>query len=322
MDEYKSMIKITADTSEVDKKLDELKSKAKDTQKEISKVDAIKALKTEVKKQNKALFVSQAKEQLKDIAKQAFGIEKENNWVKDIHKFTTDTVKNFINTVFDANSIKDIFKNTIDDLVDTAKYDLSNTLISDSSIREQQLTYGLSASQNYAFANTKDMLGIQSDEDLMFMNSKQQSKFKELMQWYGDKYNEWQKSGILQDLQSFSIEFKQFKTEAKAEIASFFVQNKDLLKESMSIMINGMPYIVKGISSLVSIATRIVQAMGFEYNNASTSAFESYRLVNSSSVSNNKTVNAVFNNNITTNNENISSITSVFNQGIRYLKRA
>ena len=77
--------------------------------------------------------------------------------------------------------LKNIFEGAKKLTSEMASYNLSTSLFVNREAREQALQYGLSNSRNWAFTQAKSMLGIQSDEDLYYMNPAQRSAFSSLM---------------------------------------------------------------------------------------------------------------------------------------------
>lgn len=135
-----------------------------------------------------------------------------------------------------------------------ATFNTANTLISNQSAREQQLKYGLSSSQNFAFTQAKSMLNIQSDEDLMYMNSKQRAKFLEYMEKYSKWYSKMEASGVLDNVQEMQLEFQELKQELGMEFLSWIAENKDTIMTA----IKGIFNVIKGIADLVMAVVRLM----------------------------------------------------------------
>lgn len=152
--------------------------------------------------------------------------------------------------------------------LNVASYSSSSSLITNSSAREQQLEWGLSDSQNYAFTQTKSLLGISSTEDLYYMNPSQRTKFYQLMEKYSSLYDQMNSSGTLASIQELQIDIEVMKQEFISELVSFIREHKS---EIISAVRTGM-VILKGLfSAVVSILNFIGKAFNIdtsEYENA------------------------------------------------------
>lgn len=123
-----------------------------------------------------------------------------------------------------TNNVREAFgKNGI------ASYNLGSSLITNSSARESAFKYGLSSSQNYALTQTRQMLNLQSDEDLMYMNDDQKAYFNQLMEKYENWYTKLESSGVFKDVQEMQLEFQMFKQEISYAFLEWFANNKDTI---------------------------------------------------------------------------------------------
>jgi hypothetical protein len=151
-----------------------------------------------------------------------------------------------------SSFLKDVFDEAKERVLDMATYDLSNSLITNSAAREQALQYGImDPAQNYALSQTMNQLGMSSQEDLMFMNDKQQEKFAERMGYWSGKYTELANKDFFNTMQRFSIEFDEFKTDFQLDFIEFFIQNKDTLINFMELGMQFMKFITTAIGSLL-----------------------------------------------------------------------
>lgn len=156
----------------------------------------------------------------------------------DVKGYFTDKVKsvgNFFKKQFE-NVIRDIksffiksFSEAIDEIKEMATYNLGTSIFTNTEARQQALKYGLSPSENYALSRTMDLLGMSSEEDLMWMNEKQREIFAEKIGYYTDKYNSLNSSGFFETFQDFELEWEQFKEDVQLEMITFFINNKDLI---------------------------------------------------------------------------------------------
>ena len=135
--------------------------------------------------------------------------------------------------------------NEIGSLADSAL--MTNTVT-----RENVFNYGMSAAQSYGFEQAKGMLGIQNDEDLMYMNEFQRNKFTEIMEKYTDKYNELYDSGFFEDYLDFQIEMQQFQQDIKMEFVQWFVDNKDTIKTVLNAIMKVSEFIISSLGSILS----------------------------------------------------------------------
>lgn len=136
-----------------------------------------------------------------------------------------------------------------------ATFSTASSLITNSAAREQQLKYGLSASQNYAFTQAKEMLGIQGDEDLMYMNAAQRERFLSYMQRYSTWYDELEASGVLASIQEMQLEFKEFKQELAMEFLQWVAQNKDTIMACLRGIFEFIKAIASAVMSIVTFFT-------------------------------------------------------------------
>lgn len=141
----------------------------------------------------------------------------------DITGITLDIKKNFKDIMNEASNL---FKKAL-----TANQ--ATSLFSDSIARSRQLTYGLSASQSYAMAQAMSLLGMSSEEDLLFMNQNQARVFNEFMSKYGSWYSKMESSGLLQQVQEMQLDLKVFKQEVAMELLQWFAKNKDSIMTSV-----------------------------------------------------------------------------------------
>ena len=157
--------------------------------------------------------------------------------------------KNFLGvslSIKDAwGDILDKTKQMTDMYKGMATYATGSSLITNSQARTTQMKYGLSDAQTYAFTQTTGMLGISSDEDLMYMNQSQKQVFTQYMQKYSSWYEQLMSSGALQDIQQMQLEFAMFKQEVAVELLQFVAQNKDTLLAAAKGIISILEWVMK-----------------------------------------------------------------------------
>lgn len=146
-----------------------------------------------------------------------------------------------------------IGKKAFEVIDETAKYAVSTSYIVSSSARDQMLKYGLSESQNYAFTQTKSIMGIQTDEDLYWMNSNQRAMFTELMQKETEIYEKMTSNGTLESFQKMQIDVALLKQEFYANVVKFISENKDTILNAMNMGIQLLTHIMNLVSTIASL---------------------------------------------------------------------
>lgn len=143
-------------------------------------------------------------------------------------------------------------------MIDTvASYSVSSSYKVNSSAREQMLTYGLSESQNYAFTQTKQLMGITSDEDLFWMNSNQKQMFSELMQKESEMYDKMNSNGTLEGFQEMQIDLAVLKQEFYANVVKFIADNKDMILSVMEGTLTTLSAILQVTTMILNIRQKI-----------------------------------------------------------------
>lgn len=204
-------------------------------------------------------------------------------------------------------SIKDNFRevvgiisNMMDKYEGAGTYATGTSIFMNAKAREQQMKYGLSNAQNYALSQTMTLLNLKSDEDLMYMNQTQVTKFNEFMNKYSNWYNQLQSSGVLAKVQNFQLEFEMFKQELAMDFMNWFADNKDTLMDAIKTTVEVLKAIltvVMNITKGISQAFGNAAALGWGKSNDLTSGIDfasamkasDYTTYNSTSAS--KTVN-------------------------------
>lgn len=130
---------------------------------------------------------------------------------------------------------------------------LQSSLLTNANTRKNAFNYGFSASESYGFDKAKQMLGIQDEEDLWYMNDTQKNKFQEIMTKYSEKYEQLYDSGFFDKYLEFQIEMEEFKLDMQMEIVEFFMENKNTIKKFMEISMDAMQFIVDALSWLMDV---------------------------------------------------------------------
>lgn len=196
----------------------------------------------------------------------------------------SDLAKSFL------SSIGNLFKEAWAEL-DTM---LQSSLLSNVNTRENAFSYGFSASESYGFDKAKQMLGIQSEEDLMYMNATQKLKFEEVMTKYSEKYDALYDSGFFDKYLEFQIEMEEFKLDMQMEIIEFFMENKGTIKKFMELSMKAMEFIVEALGWLMDFFGGAEQTTGEDKLSNINDIIGSY-------TSNSTNINQNFNNNNTFN---------------------
>lgn len=193
------------------------------------------------------------------------------------------------------------FKAALHDILEfrtgVATFNTANSLITNSSAREQQLKYGLSASQNYGFTKAKELLNIQSDEDLMYMNAEQREKLLGYMEKYSSWFDQMNSSGVLQDIQEMQLEFEELKQELAMEFLQWVAENKETIMTIIKGIFEFIKFIANRIIDIVNFFSQLVGGKTTEgfYNDA----MAADTINNNNSKSTNITINANTTNNAT-----------------------
>lgn len=164
----------------------------------------------------------------------------------------TQRLNNFVSALYD---IRDSFLEKLTSAFKDAWKELENmlnySLLSNSHTRDLAFTYGFSASEAYGFDKAKQVLGISSDEDLMYMNSDQQRMFQNAMTKYAQKYSELYDSGMFEKMLEFQVEMEEFKTDVQLELVQFFMDNKDTIMTAMKAIISLAEFLVKALGWII-----------------------------------------------------------------------
>lgn len=143
--------------------------------------------------------------------------------------------------------LKSVFTDAIDDMKDALEF----SQLSNSQTRELMFSYGLNNAQAYGLTQAQQLVGVESFEDMMYMNAQEREQFIEAFQKYTEKYDALYESGFFEDMQDFQYEMKDFKLEMQHDVMKFFVENKDLIKSGMKAIIQIAEWILKFFGSIV-----------------------------------------------------------------------
>lgn len=138
-----------------------------------------------------------------------------------------------------------------------ATYATNTSLITNTAAREQQIKYGLTNTQNYAFTKAKEMLNIQSDEDLMYMNADQRERFLGYMERFSQWYDEMESSGVLASIQEMGLEFKELKEQLAMEFLQWVAANKETIMTAIRGIFEFIKIVAKVIVDIINFLTSI-----------------------------------------------------------------
>lgn len=150
------------------------------------------------------------------------------------------------------SDLKEIAKDAWKELANIASYNLNNSLFQTSTQRENALKYGLNNAENYALTKSMQTLGLQNEEDLFYMNDKQRTEFAKQMDKWTNFYEDAEQSGLFENIEEMQLEFKEFKDEIMIDIAQFFIENKDEIKNAIKFVVSALETIVKVLSAIAS----------------------------------------------------------------------
>ena len=169
---------------------------------------------------------------------------------KSVTKSIKDSLTNILSTMEDFFS--DMFLEAKERILDMASFDLSSSYFTNQSAREQALKYGImDPSQNYALTQTMGELGMQSEEDLMFMNETQREKFAERIGYWSGKYTELADKDFFNIVQTFQLEWNEFKSDFQLSIIEFFIENKNTIKTVLTGLITFMQVTITTLGSIL-----------------------------------------------------------------------
>ena len=247
-----------------------------------------KSLKTQ--KQIDKYFLKQAKQEERKAKMDAF---------KEKHPLLYNGANKIINTI--SSKIVGLFRSIWTGILSDAKqmlsekgvasYNMGTSLFTNAQAREMSMKYGLGAGQTYALDQTMKMLGMNSDEDLMYMNTAQKEKFNELMNKYSAWYDKMESTGFLQNVQEAQLELKMFKQEVAMKFMNWFAEHKDVIMA----VIKGT---LKVLETLANAVFKILSFFHIGSSGATSSALSSEQLNNAT---NNNSTNVGINNTVNAN---------------------
>lgn len=185
------------------------------------------------------------------------------------------------------HSLKKTLSSALDRLQEMTKY----SFMTDSSIRDMKLSYGLSSSQAYGMSQALEVMGIGSIEDLMWADSQQLELFKKAFDKYTQYYEDTMSPEYIAKQLEYQTEMKMFKMDVEHEIIGFLMDNKETIMKFMEFgmeFMEAMLTLVGGIFDAFSDEARTEN----QRNRETQSILSSYTSNNNSrTVSQNNTFN-------------------------------
>ena len=181
--------------------------------------------------------------------------------VFEITKKIADTFNDILkDTMGISLSFKDILTDVtkrigeaLDMRTGIATYSMQTSLFTNREARERQMRYGISAGQTYALTQTMQMLNMQNEEDLMYMNLQQRAVFQELMSKYQSWYEQLNENGVLREVQAFQLEFNLFKQKLAMEFLTWFAKNKDAIFDTIKVIANFIMQLTTAFTRFVTM---------------------------------------------------------------------
>ncbi len=181
--------------------------------------------------------------------------------VFEITKKIADTFNDILkDTIGISLSFKDILTDVtkrigeaLDMRTGIATYSMQTSLFTNREARERQMRYGISAGQTYALTQTMQMLNMQNEEDLMYMNLQQRAVFQELMSKYQSWYEQLNENGVLREVQAFQLEFNLFKQKLAMEFLTWFAKNKDAIFDTIKVIANFIMQLATAFTRFVTM---------------------------------------------------------------------
>lgn len=199
-----------------------------------------------------------------------------------------------------ADSLKDIATSLVQslaklvgDALDEMDTILSANRLSNEDTRELAFRYGFNSAEVYAWQKANEYLGFRSEEDMLYATDSQRELFTKTFTEFAQKYNELYDSGTFDTLEEFEVEMKAMKDEFTLEIVTWFMDNKDTLKQLMHAVLDFTKTILSWLGALVK------HSQGDFSTRSHLSAITTDYVQGSSLVNNNSNVNVTIDNSFT-----------------------
>lgn len=230
--------------------------------------DSIGSVKELVKSLKEAQNPNAKRPNLKTSLKSLTGTINSSEWQSMLSVLTDfkTSVDRFLNRNFEAlleigNSLKRVLIPTFSDIKDAADEILTFSKLSNSNVRETAFQFGFNSAQTYAYQNTMDLLGLNSFEDLYWLNSQEKAKFKEKFVEYQDRYNGLNDSGMLSSYQDLQWQVEEFKEDLSYLALQFIVDNKDIVIGVFDWISDALQYVIEHKDEILGTVDAIVEGI-------------------------------------------------------------
>lgn len=289
IESYEKVIHITLDTSGVDKKVADVSKKFSDFEKvakdkttsaffNTKEMDALNKEYEELfKKEEKIAKLEEtindlkkldsdlAKQKTKELEKQLKMLKRSDKYKENKQEYKEQFLKKaknlaelgfkklsdtFLNGAMTLEEyIGKAFSNAWSELQEMASYSSSTYMFNQKKI-DDAFNYGFNSAQSYAYNKVSGMTGWDVENLLTYGDEHQQKKFVEMMTKYAERYTDLEQSGFFDTLNDFQIEMLDMKEEFTYEVAEFFVDNKDTIKQFMKTGLSFMEFMVKAVATI------------------------------------------------------------------------
>lgn len=140
-------------------------------------------------------------------------------------------------------NLADVFSNAWKEAEEMLEF----SQLSNARTRELSFQYGFTGSQAYGYTQAMQMVGLESEEDLMYANQQELAQFREAFDKYTTKYEELYDSGFFETMQEYQYEMEDFKQEMQLEVVGFFMDNKTTIMNGMKALMS----MAEGVLSIV-----------------------------------------------------------------------
>lgn len=171
------------------------------------------------------------------------------SWLNSLKDFSVEKLqKGFdgIRKKFLAD-LQSVLKDSLEELKTITKY----SLMSDQSVREMKLGYGLSSSETFAYDKALSVTGLTSMEDLMWASGTELKLFKEAFTKYTEYYEQTMTPEYVQKQLEYQTEMSMLKEDIRLSLVDFFLENKDTIIAVMNLSEWALTSLVDGVNAIL-----------------------------------------------------------------------
>ena len=158
---------------------------------------------------------------------------------KSVVKFASKTVAAIKKAVAEIKKISDKVIQVLEKVQDVVDY----SRLSNQDVREQAFEFGFSPAENYAYAQTMDVMGLSSFEDLYFLTEKQWKRFNDNFEKFSERYSNLYDEGFFESVEDYNYRLAEWEEEIKYEFLEFFVNNKELIMGGLDVLTELLGYV-------------------------------------------------------------------------------